>query len=722
MPPNIPAAKRAGLKIDFTRLAEEGDSCLSPEDRYALKTYGVCGQEQDHVFMIRNRVPGGVLLTEQARGLARVGRIYSNDWLHLTTRQNVEFHWVADRKVPEVLDKVTQIGLTNRSACGHTMRNVMCSEEAGVSLDEPFDCLPDARAVSDTIVARAATINCVMPSRVNLAFGGSPRCREDALVNDGGFISVVRDGEAGYELWSGGSLGKAPRLALKLADFIPRRHAVAAAEAIFDVFIAHGDFENPTKGRLKFAVEKLGEDGFRAAWEQAFEAAKARPRPDPAPVEVLEEADRVAVLSEVPAGGWRPGVRPQRIPGLAVLGIDIPLGDCCGADFELLSDIADRHGDGVLHLDRDQNVRLRNIPVDRVADIRDTLRGRGLFLLGESHVAAVRACTGSAVCALGMTRAPDAGASLMESPALGRNSALRVHISGCPNSCAQHQIGDIGLAGSKVRIAGKTRDGYVVYLGADLANRRVGQVVGRVAVEHVRGAVDAIVNTWESLRHGSESLTQTVERVGQEAFAAYIAAVVGEAWASGPEPTVPLIDEQPTVPVRAATRAAIATDGGVRGVPGDDVLPGAVEAVKTNGINGTNGASAQGDVPAEIVLPTGPEDGFLEACRLEDLPPGKVRTVEVDGEPVCLVNIEGTVCAVGDMCPHAWVSLGGGTLEGFALKCPGHAAHFDVRTGEVLDGPPDLDPDESLETYAVRVEDGVVKVSLTAQPAAASPG
>jgi 3-phenylpropionate/trans-cinnamate dioxygenase ferredoxin component len=99
-----------------------------------------------------------------------------------------------------------------------------------------------------------------------------------------------------------------------------------------------------------------------------------------------------------------------------------------------------------------------------------------------------------------------------------------------------------------------------------------------------------------------------------------------------------------------------------------------------------------------------------------------VRTVEVDGEPVCLVNTEGTVCAVGDICPHAWVSLGGGTLEGFALKCPGHAAHFDVRTGEVLDGPPDLDPEESLQTYAVRIEDGVVKVSLSIQPAAASPG
>lgn len=700
--PDVPGAKRAGLKVDLARLAAEGDSWLSPEDRYALKTYGVCAQEQDHVFMIRNRVPGGVLLTEQARGLARLGRIYSNDWLHLTTRQNVEFHWVEDRKVPEVLEKVTQIGLTNSSACGHTMRNVMCSEEAGVSLDEPFDCLPDARAVSDMIVARSATLNCQMPNRINLAFGGSLRCRDDALVNDGGFISIVRDGEPGYELWGGGSLGKAPRLAVKLADFIPRAHVRAAAEAIFDVHVTHGAFDTPAKGRLKFVVDKLGEDGFRSAWEEAFEAAKARPHPDPAPVEVLAEADRVAILKHLPAGGWRPGVRPQRTPGSATLVIEIPMGDCCGADFELLSDIADRHGDGVLHLDRDQNVRLRDIPVEQVAAVRETLGARGLYLLGESHVAAVRACTGSAVCDLGITRAPDAGASLLESPALGRNSALRVHVSGCPNSCAQHQIGDIGLSGGKVRVGGKTRDGYQVFLGADLPNHRVGEVVGRVAVENVRGAVDAVVNTWEALRHGAETLTETVTRVGPEAFAGYIEAVVGETWASGPEPEGPVIDERPVVPVRAATRAAIAL--------GLDVP----EATKANGHAEAAPSNGNGGAPAEIVVADAAADGFFEACRLDDLPPGKVRTVEIDGEPVCLVNAGGTVCAVGDICPHAWVSLGGGTLDGFALKCPGHAAHFDVRTGAVLDGPPDLDPDEPLQTYAVRVDDGVVKVSLSA--------
>ncbi|HEX3620776.1 MAG TPA: nitrite/sulfite reductase [Acidimicrobiales bacterium] len=539
-PPNIPAAKRAGLAVDIDRLAVDGDGWLTPEERYALKTYGVCAQEQDHVFMVRVRLPGGVLPTAQARGLARVARADGSDWLHLTTRQNVELHWVADRRVPGVLEKVTRLGLTTRSACGHTMRNVMCSEDAGVSLDEPFDCLPDARAVSDALLARSATLNCQLPSRLNLAFGGSPRCRDDALLNDGGFVSVLRDGEPGYELWGAGSLGKAPRLAVKLADFVARADVAAAAEALVDVFVAHGEFDAPAKGRMKFVLDKLGEAAFRTAWEEAFLLARAREHPTPAPVEILDPDTYADILRVVPAGGWTAGVRPQRRTGLASLTVDVPMGDVCGADFDALADLADRYCDGFLNLSRDQNVVLRNVPVDAVTAIRMALLARGLHLLGGAPVASVRACTGSAVCALGITTAPDAGMALLPSPALGRNSALRVHISGCPNSCAQHQVGDIGLAGAKVRIGDTTTNGYQVFLGADLDNRSVGQVVGRVGGGDVPAAVDVIVGVWESTRRAGETLGRTVNRIGHDAFAAHIEAVMQERWGSGPEPVDPL--------------------------------------------------------------------------------------------------------------------------------------------------------------------------------------
>jgi sulfite reductase beta subunit-like hemoprotein/nitrite reductase/ring-hydroxylating ferredoxin subunit len=658
--PDIPGAKRAGLPVDLNRLATEGDGWLKPEERYALKTWGVCAQEQDHVFMVRIRIPGGVLLADQARGLARLARAYGNDWVHLTTRQNVELHWVEDRKVPEVIDRVGRLGLTTRSACGHTLRNVMCSEEAGVSLDEPFDCLPDARAVSDAIVARSATLNRELPSRLNLAFGGSPRCRDDALLNDGGFVSVLRDGEPGYELWAAGSLGRDPHLAVKLCDFLPRADALAAAEALIDLFVAHGNFEAPAKARMKYAVDTLGADEFRAAWEAAFAEARTRPHPPPVPVDVLGPGDRVGILKVVPPGGWSAGVKPQRQVGRALLTVDAPLGDLYGADLDALANLADRFCDGGLNLSRDQNVVLRNVPVKDVVHVRQTLLDRGLYLVGESHVASVRACTGSAVCALGITTAPDAGNALLGSPGLGRNSSMRVHISGCPNSCAQHQVGDIGLAGSKVRVGGKARDGYQVYLGADLASGRLGQVVGRVRAEDVPAAVDVVVGAWESLRHGSETLGQTVNRIGVDGFAAHVEAVMADRWGTGPEPP----DDGSSGPVAAR--------------PAPDTEPGP----------------------------------WIAVAAASDVVPGTIVTVEAHGSRLALANVDGTFFATDDRCPHAGASLGAGSVDGWCLTCPLHGAGFDVRTGEVLDGP----APGGVRTWPVRVDGGTVQIAPCREP------
>jgi sulfite reductase beta subunit-like hemoprotein len=534
--PNIAAAKRAGLPVDLDRLTVEGDGWLSPEERYALKTHGICAQLQPGFFMVRVRIPGGVAPTEQVRGLARVAARRAEDWLHLTTRQQVELHWVADREVTATLDELARHGLSTRSSCGHTVRNVMCSEDAGVGLDEPFDCFPDARLISDALIARSAALNVSLPGRVNIALGGSPRCRHDALVNDAGLISTVVDGVAGYEIWAGGSLGKAPALAVLLTPFVARTDVVAAVEALVDVFVAHGSLDEPTKGRMKFVVEALGPDAFRAAWQAAFDAARSRPHPPAPDVQVLDEGDRRAILRRTPSGGWSAGVRPQRTPGLASVTIDLPLGDTCSSELDLCCDLADRHADAHLTFTRDQNITFRNVPLAAVADIRAALAERGVSLLGGGHTAQIRACTGAAVCSLGITDSPGAGRGLASLPALARNAALRISVSGCPNSCAQHQIADIGLAGSKVRVNGVTSDGYQVYVGADLEDHVIGDVVGRVADRDLNAAITAIVGAWEALRHPDEALGRTVRRVGTDAFTLLIKAALEERWAAGPEP------------------------------------------------------------------------------------------------------------------------------------------------------------------------------------------
>ncbi len=541
---DIPAAKRAGLPVDLVELTRSGDADLTPEQRYALKTHGVCAQLQDHVFMVRVRVPGGALAADAARALAATAARHARDWLHLTTRQNVELHYVTDRDVADVIAAVEAAGLSTRSSCGHTLRNVMCADDSGVGLDEPFDALPDARAVSAAIVARSAALNCELPSRVNLAFGGSPRCRHDARLNDGAFVSVVRDGVAGYEVWGGGSLGKSPCLGVRLREFVPRAQVLAAAEALIEVFVEHGDFEHAAKGRLKFVLEGLGEERFRTEWARAFAHAAARPHPEPAVVDVPDEVDRAAVLGTPPASGWRAGVRPQRTVGRALVTVEIPMGDLDGATAVALAGMAERYGDGELRITRDQDLVLRDVPIDAVEDLRGELAANDLAILGEKRTARVRACTGAAVCALGFANAPGAGDALVAtSHTLARHPLMRVHVSGCPNSCAQHQAGDIGLAGAKVRVDGVTEAGYQVYVGADLDAGLVGEVVGRVAERDAVAAVDAVVGAWEALRHDGETIGRTARRVGLDAIGAHVAGTLRHRWAAGadaePDPRRP---------------------------------------------------------------------------------------------------------------------------------------------------------------------------------------
>ena len=274
-----------------------------------------------------------------------------------------------DRDVPALLGQLAGYGLSTRSACGHTVRNVMASEDAGVGLDEPFDCLPDARMISDALigaVGRAQRHACragsTSPSAARRAAVTTPSSTTSASCR------WSSDGVAGYEMWAGGSLGKAPQLAVLLAPFVARTDVLAAVEAVVDVFVSHGAFDEPAKARLKFLVEQLGADGFRAAWQAAFEAARTRPHPAVAAIELVDDVDQAEILAESPPGGWRAGVRPQRRPGQASVTIDVPLGDITSFEMELFCDLADRHGDGFLTFTRDQNVTLRNVPLAGVGD------------------------------------------------------------------------------------------------------------------------------------------------------------------------------------------------------------------------------------------------------------------------------------------------------------------------------------------------------------------
>jgi sulfite reductase beta subunit-like hemoprotein len=534
---DIPAAKRAGLPVDLDRLTTDGDDWLSPEERFALKTHGVCAQAQPGVFMIRVRTSGGRVSTDAARGLADLADRYGKGWLHLTTRQQVQFHHIDAHHVTTLLAQIEALGLTTRSACGHTMRGVMSCADAGVGLDEPFDCYPDARAVSDWILAKTPQLNWRMPSRFNFLFGGCEACREHAKVNEAGFVSVVRGGEFGYELWVGGSLGKSvPTIGFKAVDFVPRTAVLAAAEALIEVFTTYGNLDKPNKARMKFLIASLGKDQFLQLFEAAYAHALERDYPPPARLSIPLSSSLAEILACAPQGGWGSGVRPQRIPGRAMVTVNVPLGDLDAEDLRALADLADTFADEQLYLTKNQNAMFRHVPLESVPAIRARLETLGLGLEGADQAVDVRVCTGGPVCALAITPSQAVGAQLLRNPVLLRNSGLRIHISGCPNACAQHQVADIGFSGGKVTIHGLTRFGYQVWLGGDLRADELGQVVGRITEVDVPSITEAIIGVWEALRDRGETLSETVNRIGVEGFKAQIGSVFTGLWEPGPEP------------------------------------------------------------------------------------------------------------------------------------------------------------------------------------------
>ncbi|HEY2225005.1 winged helix-turn-helix domain-containing protein [Actinomycetospora sp.] len=528
-PGDVVASKRAGLPLDLAALAGAGG--LGALERYSLKTLGVCSQASEQHFLVRARTRGA-LGADAARALADLARHHSDGRVHLTTRQQVELHDVPAPEIPEVLGRLRDAGLDTESTCGHTIRGVTSCPDAGVSADEPFDCTADAAQLTDSLLALGPDLNARLPQRLTIGVGGCARCRDQAKVSDIGLVSTLDDdGRLGYELWAGGSLGRSsPTLASRIVDFLPRERMLPAVHAVLAVFLAHGAYETPNRGRLKFLVARLGLARFTALVAEAERATSRRPWPAPAP---LAPRPVTTTPRTAPDGGWGTDVRPQTRAGLATVTVTVPLGELSADALDVLAAVGEADGDGTLRPSRDQNVVLRDVPVGRVAALRDTLADVGLLVGAEHPARDVRSCVGAPVCALAITPTHDLARTLWDLPALRRNSGLRVSLSGCPASCTRHQAADLGLAGNLVSIHGRRVAGYRVHLGGDLGRDRLGRVLGRVAADHVPALVEAVVGAWEEHRIGHESLADTIARTGVGVVVSALRGLPALAWAAG---------------------------------------------------------------------------------------------------------------------------------------------------------------------------------------------
>ncbi len=475
-----------------------------PGEVERLKWVGIYPQKQGgDAFMIRIKVPGGVLTPEQARVIGQIaidfanGPIpnphFGNNFLDLTTRQDIQMHWIQMGDVPEIWRRLEEAGMTTVQACGDSARNVLCCPVSGLGHDEILDAYPIAQTISDYFTGNREYAN--LPRKFKMSVTGCVEDCAQAEINDIGMLPArLEDGTLGFNVRVGGGLSDGPRLATDIDIFVRPEEAVEITRGIAQVFGELGDRENRWMSRMRYLVQNLGPEGFR------------------------EELEKRVAFELTPAGedltrhyrGDHVGVHAQKEEGLYYVGLNVPVGRMSGEQFVEASRLAGEYG-AEIRLATDQNFIITDVPEERLDDLlAEPLLERfspkpGAFERG------IVACTGSEFCRFGIVetkiRAVEWASEMDERVGEGiGQDAVRMHFSGCSASCAQPQIGDVGFRGETAKTRDALVEGVDIGLGGSLGRDAafIDWVDGAKPAEDVPDALVAVFERFKEERREGE--------------------------------------------------------------------------------------------------------------------------------------------------------------------------------------------------------------------------
>ena len=512
-------ARRGGLEA---LLAEPGEV-------ERLKWVGVYPQRQGgDAFMMRVKVPGGVLTAEQAAVIGTVAiefgegptdhELFGNHYADLTTRQAIQIHWITLAAIPEIWERFAAVGLTSVQACGDCARNVTCCPVSGVDRTEAFDALPVARGISDFFTGNRGYAN--LPRKFKIAVTG---CVEDCArveINDIGLWPARNDaGEVGFNVLVGGGLSDGERMASDIDLFVAPSDAVELCRAVAQTYAELGNREHRGLARMRYLVQELGAERFRA---EVVGRADLAARAGGEELTTAHRSDHV-------------GVRAERRDGMYSVGCAVPVGRLTGAELVEAARLSKSFGDATVRIGVDQNLVLTGVREDAVEALlaAPLLEAHsptpGPFLRG------VVACTGTEFCRYAVTetkaRAVELGRRLDRelAPQLAASGALdrpiRIHVSGCSASCAQPQIADIGLRGAVAKVDGGTlAEGFDLGLGGSLGPDAgfIDWIEAAVPTERLEDAITGVARAFAASRGPAEDFTTFVRRQSHDELRALI--------------------------------------------------------------------------------------------------------------------------------------------------------------------------------------------------------
>lgn len=502
--------------------------------------FGIYGQRQPGVQMVRTKIPSGMVTAPQLERLAEIADEFGGGRGHITTRQNIQFHFVRLSRVPDLMYRLAGAGLTTREACFNTVRNVTACPLAGLTHQEAFDVRPYAQRVAYAFLRKQLTDN--LPRKFKIAFDGCPQDCMSAAINDIGLRAVIRDGRRGFRMTVGGGLGPLPSEAQLLDDFVPEERLVNRCEAVIRVFNKYGNRQNKNKARMKFVLRERGWDWVRDQIDteyagilanggiatpemvpEGFGGYESNPQP-------LGQGARLPVMNGNGTGDprydrwYKTNVREQRQHGYVMVTVRVDQGNLTGEQMLGVAWIASGAGDGLVRFTIDQNLLVAFIPLCRLKRVYQALDDLGLAGAGAHEIEDVTTCPGAYSCNLGLTKSMNLGAALQDvvrrydDPLVRR---LTVKISGCPNSCGHHWVADFGFYGNARKVEGKEIPYYQMLLGGGYDREgvmRFGLAVQSVPARLAPVAVKRVLDHYIGHRVEGETFRDYVMRHKVEFF------------------------------------------------------------------------------------------------------------------------------------------------------------------------------------------------------------
>jgi sulfite reductase beta subunit-like hemoprotein len=568
--PAVPEPLRFSSTADLDEFVEqlrrfESGELSSDQFRAFRLTRGTYGQRQPGVNMLRVKIPQGVLAAPQVERLAEIADEFSRGFGHVTTRQNVQLHFVPLARVPAAMSKLDEVGLTTREACGGTVRNVTACALAGVCNGAAFDVTPYGQAITRHFLRNPICQS--MPRKFKIALSGCGDDCAQGAINDVAVLARVRDSERGFEIRVGGGLSTSPENAHPLESFVPADRLLPVIEAVVRVFDRTGNRANKSRARLKYVIRKLGIDGFRAEYEAELAKLDAEGRGRIA-IAVAEEVRPDAVLrlrAPVRQTAAEDGFErfyasnclKQRQSGYYAVIARLERGDITSAQLRGAARVARQLGDGTVRLSNEQNLIFRFVPEASLTAIHAELVALGLGRAGARTIHDVTSCPGADTCNLAVTRSRELTTAVEEAlgaatgaaaEAIKAAESLDIKISGCPNSCGQHHVAALGFHGTMRRIGGQAVPEYQLHLGGGIGRdgATFGRQVLKLPARRVPDAVVRLLELYRRERADGEAPLAYFRRVEADVVKRAVADLVAfDAATAKPEDWLDHGDEQP---------------------------------------------------------------------------------------------------------------------------------------------------------------------------------